>query len=137
MTEATASVHEGRCLCGTVRYRARGTPVYAAHCHCGMCKRNSGAAFMTFAGFPAAAVEIAGELTPYRSSERAVRSFCGRCGSPVTFTYDHEPENVYLTLGTLDRPEAISPLAHWYAAERVSWLQIEDDLPRYAAGLET
>jgi hypothetical protein len=129
--EAPAGEHGGHCLCGSVRYAARGETVFAAHCHCGMCKRSSGAAFMTFAGFPTAAVEIIGELTAYRSSERAARSFCGRCGSPVRFDYGTEPDIVYLTLGTLDRPEAIRPLAHWHAAERVPWLQIDDDLPRY------
>jgi hypothetical protein len=129
--------HEGRCLCGAVRYRAQGEPVYAAHCHCGMCRHNSGAAFMTFAGFAVTNVDFEGEPTPYRSSDRATRSFCARCGSPISFAYGGDPADAYLTLGTLERPEAIRPLAHWYAAEMVSWLRLDDDLPRYAAETKT
>jgi hypothetical protein len=128
--------HRGACLCGAVRYLARAKRVNAIHCHCESCRRSAGAAFMTFAGYSADAVEVDGELTTYRSSERAMRSFCGRCGSPIRFAYDAEPERVSLTVGTLDRPEHARILAHLYVAELVSWVHLEDDAPRYAADFE-
>lgn len=128
--------HRGACLCGAVRYQAGANRLHAIHCHCESCRRSAGAAFMTFAGFAADAVTLEGELTDYRSSERAVRGFCGRCGSPVRFAYDAEPERVSLTVGTLDRPERAPVAAHMYVEEMVSWVHIEDDSPRYDTEME-
>ena len=34
-------------------------------------------------------------------------------------------------IATLDRPEALEPTSHVFAAERVPWLHIADGLPRY------
>jgi hypothetical protein len=40
-------------------------------------------------------------LKTYRSSRSTVRSFCGRCGSPVTWNRDGY-ENIYVSLGLLE-----------------------------------
>ena len=42
----------GGCLCGAVRYRATVDPIRVVNCHCGMCRRASGAAFLTHVHFP-------------------------------------------------------------------------------------
>ncbi len=42
-------VYEGGCLCGTIRYRIAGPIAWAAHCHCAMCRRASGAVALTWA----------------------------------------------------------------------------------------
>ena len=38
----------GKCLCGAVRFRMRFPSKWVAHCHCTMCRRAHGAAFVTF-----------------------------------------------------------------------------------------
>ena len=69
----------GGCLCGAVRYRVTAEPLHATHCHCSMCRRASGAAFLTFATFPASALTwTEGEPAVYRSSPAA--------RDPVTLT---------------------------------------------------
>jgi hypothetical protein len=44
-------VYAGGCLCGAVRFEARGEPTGSSHCHCEMCRRASGAPVVTFIGF--------------------------------------------------------------------------------------
>src|SRR5207249_4523371 len=45
----------GGCFCGAIRYRVNDAPRDVAHCHCGICRRTTGAPFVTWATFPAAA----------------------------------------------------------------------------------
>ena len=122
----------GGCLCGAVRYRAAADPVRAVSCHCAICRRVSGAAFLTFVHFPLAAFRwTEGEPTRYRSSAGAERGFCGRCGSTLTMHETVLGDRVQVTLGSLDRPEDVRPDDHVWTESQLPWLRIDDDLPRF------
>jgi hypothetical protein len=41
------------CACRAVRYRVKGTPDWVAHCHYSGCRRTSGTALSTYAGYAA------------------------------------------------------------------------------------
>jgi hypothetical protein len=97
-----------------------------------MCRRASGAAFLTFVHFPAAAFEwLAGQPMCYRSSAEAERGFCPRCGSTLTMHESILADRVQVTLGSLDRPDAIRPDDHVWTGSQLPWLRIDDDLPRF------
>ncbi len=122
----------GGCLCGAVRYRATAEPIRAVHCHCGMCRRESGAAFLTHVHFPIAAFAwTQGEPTRYQSSAEAGRGFCRRCGSTLTMHETVLDDRVQVTLGSLDRPEGVRPQDHVWTESQLPWLKIDDDLPRF------
>ena len=122
------TTYEGGCLCACVRWRARGIPSRVVNCHCEMCRRSSGAAFITAAAFPAAAVQWEkGEPTWYQSSPKASRGFCARCGSWLSWRRDDE---VWLTVGTFDHPEAVPPREHQMTESQLSWVMgLDDGLP--------
>ena len=121
---------EGGCLCGAIRWRAKGVPLYAYHCHCRMCQRTSGAGFMTGVTFPAHAVEWpTGEPQYYQSSKNAKRGFCKRCGSWVSWKWLEE--KVSLTAGSFDHPEKIEPKWHVFTESKVPWIQLDDGLPGF------
>jgi hypothetical protein len=48
----------GRCLCGAVRFEARGRPKGVFWCHCNSCRRHSGAPVSVFVGFENNAVTV-------------------------------------------------------------------------------
>lgn len=94
-----------------------------------MCRRHSGAAFLTYVAVDRSAFEIErGELVGYRSSAEAVRSHCGSCGSPLTFVFDADPECVWVTVGTLDEPDAAAPTENWFVNEKVEWIRLDEAL---------
>ncbi len=122
----------GGCLCGAVRYRATADPVRAVKCHCGMGRRTSGAAFLTFVHFASASFTwTEGEPTRYRSSREAERGFCAHCGSTLTMHEAVLDDRVQVTLGSLDQPERVTPDDHVWTESQLGWLRIDDGLPRY------
>jgi hypothetical protein len=123
----------GGCLCGAVRYRASADPIRAVNCHCGVCRRTSGAAFMTFVHFPASAFAWTGaQPTRYRSSDDAERGFCAVCGSTLSMHEAVLADRVQVSLGSLDRPDLVRPDDHVWTKSQLPWLEVVDDLPRFA-----
>ncbi len=115
--------HTGGCLCGAVRYRARGAPSSTNVCYCTQCQRQSGAAMPAFATFPVERFELlSGQPATYRSSSSAVRQFCSTCGSALFWRHDSE-RAVDIFLGTMDRPADLPPPAFQiFTVHRVPWL---------------
>ena len=98
------SVMSGRCLCGAVSYEAQGVETQHHVCHCGMCRRWSGAPLFAAA---ASSVEFQGELElgRYDSSEWAQRGFCRRCGSSLLYLL--KPTGQYfMAVGSFEDPSA-------------------------------
>jgi hypothetical protein len=123
----------GGCLCGAVRYRASADPMRAVNCHCGRCRRVSGAAFMTFVHFPIDAFAwTSGAPKRYRSSPEAERGFCAVCGSTLSMHEAVLPDRVQVSLGSLDRPDLVRPHDHVWTSSQLPWLEVVDDLPRFA-----
>jgi glyoxylase I family protein len=122
---------DGGCLCGAVRYRATGAPTSPTLCHCTSCRRAAGApavAWMTFA--PERFDFVRGEPVRFRSSPPVTRSFCGRCGTPLT--YVHEAfAGVDVTTASLDAPERCPPADHTWTSERLPWWRPEPRWPEF------
>ena len=120
----------GGCLCGALRYEATAAPFDGAICHCGMCRRSTGSLFGVGVMFNWPDFHfVQGEPKYYRSSRFAERGFCSDCGSPLIFRAI-EDEWLSIQTGTLDDPEVAPPSGHYGIEGKISWLSIEDDLPR-------
>ena len=98
-----------------------------------MCRRLSGAAFLTFVVFPAEAFTWTSSAPPrrYRSSAGAERGFCERCGSTLATFEAVLPDWMQVTMGSLDHPERIAPQEHIFTDSAMPWLVVGDGLPRY------
>ena len=124
------TVFTGGCQCGAVRYKATMTPEDVSYCHCRMCQKAFGGPFAILAQvrrthlhFPKAPPTI------YRSSSVAERGFCPQCGTPLTFAYS-DSEWISVSTGSLDEPERFPPARHFGVESQLSWLHLQDDLPR-------
>ncbi len=121
----------GGCLWGAERCCCLGEPLWVAHCHCASCRRASGAAFVTWAGYTNETYEVTrGTPLRFNSSPGVTRGACGRCGSPLTYEADHYPGEVHVTVGTLDDPEDFPPGGHVWTEDQLPWLRLDDHLPR-------
>ena len=124
---------EGGCFCGFVRYAAGGTPSDETNCHCSICRRTSGAPFVAWFTVRSADFRFsAGQPASLRSSEHGVRTFCPRCGTPLTFRSSHLPDAIDVTICSLDDPERLPPRDHTRASSRLSWVRLADRLPVFS-----
>jgi hypothetical protein len=123
----------GGCLCGAVRYEAGGPPFHGVICHCSMCRRAAGAPAMAWYSVMRAVFRFTGgEPAAWRSSGHATRRFCPRCGTQLTFESDLHPAEIDISTGSLDDPERVPPTAHVHDGTRLSWLHLNDGLPRHS-----
>ncbi|MEM9785907.1 MAG: GFA family protein [Pseudomonadota bacterium] len=104
----------GGCLCGDVRFVARGAPDRVGLCHCMDCRKHHGALFYAAAVFAANAVTITGETKGYRG-----RHFCPRCGSSV---FARTADEVELHLGAMDNANQFQPDYELWVDRREAWL---------------
>lgn len=131
----------GSCLCGAVRFRVTLPTLFCAHCHCSMCRRNHGAAFVTWFGIPRERLALeAGDdvLVRHRSSDHGTRSFCGRCGSSLFCESTRHADHVDVVLASLSGPIDRAPSMHVYFDSGADWRDVRDELPRLggASGVE-
>jgi hypothetical protein len=132
MTDGNDAVHSGGCLCGAVRFEATGTPKWVVNCHCRSCRRHTASPMTTFTGFADENFTIvAGEPKVFESSPQTRRTFCGDCGTPLTYFADWDPGMVHLYVCSLDSPDDFAPKFHVNFAEHVKWFDTVDDLKRY------
>lgn len=125
----------GRCLCGDIRFAYSGTPIKVLHCHCESCRRHTSGPIATFVCVPKETTRFTGvEPQVYASSPGVRRSFCGRCGSPIAYESDRNPQQIDLYIGALDDPAAVAPTYHVHTAEQLPWFETADALPRYERG---
>ncbi len=123
---------EGGCFCGFIRYETDAAPFQETNCHCSICRRTSGAPYVAWFSVPAAALRItAGQPASFRSSEHATRSFCPRCGTPLTFQSGRSPDEVDVTTCSLDEPDRIPPQDHTHVRSKLAWVELGDGLPAF------
>ena len=126
--------NRGECLCGTVKFEVTLPTKWCAHCHCTLCRRSHGAAFVTWFGVETDQFKfIQGEekLTWYHSSQESKRGFCTNCGSHILFRSTKWPGETHLTLSNMIDPIDRQPQVHVFFDTHVGWLEFNDDLPRY------
>lgn len=54
-------------------------------------------------------------------------------------TYQNQawPNDTHLYAATLDQPHLFVPKAHFHYAEKLPWIKIDDDLPKYPGSADT
>lgn len=121
--------HSGGCQCGAVRYRITGAVGYPHVCHCRMCQKASGNYALPLGGALRGQFALTrGEPAWFHSSDAVRRGFCPSCGTPLF--YDAvDAEWINVTLGSLDAPDRVEPVAQSSLASKLSFSHRLDDLP--------
>ena len=125
----SASTYHGGCLCGRIRFQARGPAENPHTCSCKYCQRHTGSLTASWVEFPRERVSWTGPggaPSAFRSSDYSSRAFCASCGSSLG-AIDDAP-TIALLLGCFDDNQhpALMPTAHSYSDERPTWWHVGD-----------
>ena len=126
----------GKCLCGVVQVQIEGDISDIIHCHCSLCRKNSGTAYATNGFINTADFSItAGKnsLSAFSFKPGRNRYFCSKCGSPVYSANADEPSRLRIRLGILDSAINERPISHNFVTSKANWEDLDANLPRYDA----
>ena len=122
----------GSCLCKAVQFNFEPPSLWCAHCHCSMCRKAHGAAFVTWVGVDQDRINIEGgdSLSWYGSSSDSERGFCNACGATLFFRSQRWPGEIHVTRANIDSSVDREPSAHSYWDSHVDWVMYNDELAR-------
>jgi hypothetical protein len=115
----------GGCFCGAIRYELLSDDYPVINCHCTMCRRASGAPFVSWLVVPEADFRLTtGTPRLRQSSAHGTRGFCPDCGTQVTCISTAHASIVDITLGSLDAPESLVPGGDIFTDTRLPWVPL-------------
>jgi len=109
---------EGSCVCGDVRYRARGPFRVFQYCHCSRCRKASGSAFATNLFVDVGQLEWRGGENDRKrfdlpDAKYWSHEFCARCGSSTPWL-TRTGKAYVIPAGTLDQAPDLAPSRNIY-----------------------
>ena len=132
---ADDQVLTGGCLCGALRYEARGEPSFCGLCYCADCRKASGSGFIPFMGFAAAQLTFSGQTRAStvraRTGGDAVRNHCAACGGLVFGGIPGVDDSHTIYAGSLDDPSAFVPTIAIFTRSRAPWAALPPELKAF------
>ena len=130
----TTRLLRGECYCRTVSFTVRDAFEYALYCHCGECRRRTGAASKPFAGAPADSLSITGGAESILRLGEGIgyHASCGKCGS-LLYSLVRDGAYVHVAMGALIDAPTITPTAHIFVGSKAPWDVICDGLRQFEA----
>lgn len=123
---------QAECFCGDIKIEISGPPDWVSYCHCNSCRKATGAPVTAYASFKNTLLSVkSGKLNFYESSPGTKWGSCSVCHSPVSYQSKKYPEDTHFHLITISAYEDLRPDSHVHVEEKVQWLNIEDDCPKY------
>lgn len=100
-----AEALNGQCLCGSVKFTAVPAEQTMGVCHCGMCRRWTGGAFMSVNCDDSVSFASDTDVGSFKGTSWGERKFCKACGSTILWQ-THDGKNQHVSIHAFDDPAA-------------------------------
>ncbi len=125
----------GGCLCGAIRYRITGAPVFVGQCYCKDCQKATGTGHSTVVGVLETQLSLAGEPAVHTSiggsGGQVRRHFCPQCAGRLYTAADSAGPVRMVQAGSLDEPNAVTPTVAIFVKDALSWDQIDPAVTKF------
>ena len=123
--------HRGRCFCGAVSFEIDLPIRWCVLCHCESCRRQCSSPLTAFIGVDHGKWRWTDAVPRiHRSSPGVERTFCGDCGSALSFRSEHMSGLMNFHVTAMEEPELFAPTMHVAYEEKLPWLSVGDDLKK-------
>jgi hypothetical protein len=127
---------EGGCACVEVRYRLASRPMFVHCCHCRDCQRQTGSAFVLNGLIETDRLTLlSGKPEPVAVPTDSGRPHeiyrCPRCRVAVWSVYGGVHKLLFVRVGTLDDPAALTPDVHIYVRSKLPWVALPEGALRF------
>ena len=124
----------GSCACGQVTYKIKGTVWDCCYCHCSICRKLSGSSAAAYGTVDRNQFEwTSGQevLQFFQPTTKSKRHFCSRCSSFLLTEHEIEPDNVFVTLGTIDDQLNQKIEYRQFSKDRPAWSRSKTKIQDY------
>ena len=131
--------YSGNCACGGIKFEIEKTKGNVVNCHCNKCRELNGGPFSTYFVVPEKRFKlIEGRelLKSYSPSEKAVKNFCGNCGTPIFNLNLKYPTLKIVYYGGINFLEEKKPNMNIFCQSKLSWVEIDTELANYEAEIQ-
>jgi len=130
-------IRTGACSCGAVRYQLVGEPIFVHCCHCLLCQRQTGSAFVINALIETSRIGLRSGAPvavsmPTESGRPHDIYRCPSCQVAVWSDYGRRPALRFVRVATLDEPHSIAPDVHIFTRSKVPWVRLPEGARAFA-----
>ena len=119
------------CLCGGVKLKTKGPLRHVSNCHCSQCMKTHGN-FAAYTSTPEKDVKFLKKRTLkwFRSSRRAKRGFCRRCGASLFFKFIGS-NNISIAAGMFNGPTKLKTKMNIFVKGKLDYYKLDNRLPKF------
>ena len=119
------------CLCGGIQLRTHGYHRDVENCHCIQCMKTHGH-YAAYTNIGEQNVKFLKKITLkwFRSSKRAKRGFCRKCGASLFFKFIGS-NNISVAAGMFNRPTKLKTKMNIFVKGKLDYYILDNRLPRF------
>ena len=127
---------KANCLCGGIQLRTRGYHRDVENCHCIQCMKTHGH-YAAYTNVQEQSVKFFTKKTLkwFRSSKRAKRGFCKKCGASLFYKLIGS-NNISIAAGMFNRPTKLKTKMNIFVKGKLDYYILDNRLPKFKRSSE-
>jgi len=119
------------CLCGGIQLKAKGLFRDVSNCHCRQCMKTHGN-YAAYTNTPEQDIKFIkkGTLKWFKSSKKAKRGFCNKCGASMFFKFLGST-NISIAAGMFKNPTKLKTTMNIFVKKKLDYYKLDNKLPKF------
>ena len=120
-----------QCLCGGIKMQIPGKLRFVVNCHCDQCMKTHGN-YATYTRCLKNKIKFLSKKTLrwYKSSNKAKRGFCNKCGASLFFKVIGG-KVIHIAAGMFNGPTKLKTINNIFVKEKLDYYKLDSRLPKY------
>ena len=119
------------CLCGCIQFRTKGYHRNVQNCHCVQCMKTHGN-YAAYTNVEERNIKFLKKRTLkwFKSSKRAKRGFCNKCGASLFFKVIGA-KNISIAAGMFNRPVKLKTTMNIFVKGKSDYYKLDSRMPKF------